>query len=113
MQRDLEGRPRDPAVHELADRRVLSANELLGRRVVDAEGEEIGAIADLYLDVSREPRLYVLVDAGGFLGIGAKPVLVSLLQARLVDGTLRLTISREEVERAPEFDEATGAFRAR
>ncbi len=110
MQRDVEQKARDPAVQEIGDRHVLSATELLGRRVVDVDGDEIGAISDLYLDITHDPALYVLVEAGGFLGVGAKPVLVSLSEARLVDGTLRLTIRREEVERAPEFDEATGTF---
>ncbi len=46
--------------------------DMRGLDVYDIQDEQIGSVVDLYLD--REVRLasYLVVSAGGFLGIGKK-----------------------------------------
>ena len=50
--------------------------DMRGLDVYDNRDEQIGSVADLYID--REVRLasYLVVSAGGFLGVGEKTFLV-------------------------------------
>lgn len=95
----------DPAIRTVEGRRVLSVNELLGRTVLASDGSEMGTIGELYVDADAEPTLHAVVDVGGLLGVGARPVLVSLAGAVMTGSQIELPISPSELERAPEFDE--------
>ncbi|MFD2032266.1 PRC-barrel domain-containing protein [Ancylobacter dichloromethanicus] len=51
-------------------------SDLTGTEVVTSNDEELGSISDLV--VERDGRIVAaVIDVGGFLGIGAKPVAVS------------------------------------
>ncbi len=52
------------------------ATGVLGRMVRDADGKEIGRIVDVVVAPSGEPRA-IVVDADGFLGVGARRVAVA------------------------------------
>jgi sporulation protein YlmC with PRC-barrel domain len=49
---------------------------LLGHAVVDAEGAELGRIVDLLVDNQGQVRA-VVVDVGGFMGVGNRKVAVA------------------------------------
>lgn len=55
------------------DRSTLSAEQLLGANVYGARNQEIGEIGDVLITQHNTVKAYV-VDVGGFLGIGEKPV---------------------------------------
>ena len=78
--------------------------------VYDVAGEQIGSVADLYVD--RETRLasYLDVSAGGFLGVGKKHFLVPVEEVSRDVGEERVTIMvpKEKVLNSPEFDPAVG-----
>ena len=78
--------------------------------VYDVAGEQIGSVADLYVD--RETRLasYLDVSAGGFLGVGKKTFLVPVEEVSRDVGEERVTIQvpKEKVLNAPEFDPDLG-----
>jgi sporulation protein YlmC with PRC-barrel domain len=54
----------------------LSAENLIGRTVYGAKNESIGEIGDVLLTSGNQVEAFVL-DVGGFLGMGEKPVAVS------------------------------------
>jgi len=78
--------------------------------VYDVAGEQIGSVEDLYVD--RETRLpsYLVVSAGGFLGVGKKHFLVPVEEVSRDVGEERVTITvpKEKVLNSPEFDQDIG-----
>ena len=78
--------------------------------VYDVAGEQIGSVEDLYVD--RETRLpsYLVVSAGGFLGVGKKTFLVPVEEVSRNVGEERVTIQvpKEKVLNSPEFDPGVG-----
>ena len=81
-------------------------SDLMGTEVVTANDEKLGSISDVI--VEREGEIIaVVIDVGGFLGIGAKPVAVSFdsLTATPTDNGEKVVVSmtKEELNAAPEF----------
>ena len=78
--------------------------------VYDVAGEQIGSVADLYVD--RETRLpsYLDVSPGGFLGVGKKHFLVPVEEVSRDVGEERVTVTvrKEKVLNSPEFDQDVG-----
>ena len=64
-----------------------------GLDVYDIQDEQIGSVADLYVD--REVRLasYLVVSAGGFLGIGKKHFLIPVEEVSRDVGEERVRIT--------------------
>ena len=78
--------------------------------VYDVADEQIGSVADLYVDrEARRPR-YLVVSAGGLLGVGKKTFLVPVEEVSRDVGEERVTIMvpKEKVLNSPEFDPAVG-----
>lgn len=82
------------------------ASDLIGSDVVTASDEKLGSISDAVVD-SDGNVLAAVIDVGGFLGIGAKPVAVSFdsLTATPTDDGEKIVVSltKEELNAAPEF----------
>ena len=86
-----------------------TANEFIGKTVYTTANENVGEINDLIF--GNDGKIVgVVIGVGGFLGIGAKDVLVSLDSIRMTkaDGsdTVQLVVdaSKEALENAPSFD---------
>jgi sporulation protein YlmC with PRC-barrel domain len=78
--------------------------------VYDVTDEQIGSVADLYVDrEARQPR-YLIVSAGGFLGIGKKHFLIPVEEVSRDVGEERVTVTqpRDKVLNSPEFDPDAG-----
>jgi hypothetical protein len=79
---------------------------LLGKKVRDAAGEDMGMVVDVLVDGDGQPRAAV-IDFGGFLGVGSRKIAVDwrLLQLKQVDSTasVLLGLTRAEVQAAPEY----------
>jgi len=91
-----------------ADLPLLEENwqDVRGLDVYDVTDEQIGRVEDLYIDrEARQPR-FLVVSAGGLLGVGKKHVLLPVEEVRRDVGEERVTLSvhREKVLNAPEFD---------
>ncbi len=74
--------------------------------VYDAADEQIGSVADLYVDrEARRPR-YLVVSAGGLLGVGKKHFLVPVEEVSRDVGEERVTVTvpKDKVLNSPEFD---------
>jgi sporulation protein YlmC with PRC-barrel domain len=80
--------------------------DMRGLDVYDNRDEQIGSVQDIYLD--REVRLarYLVVSAGGFLGVGKKTFLVPVEEVSRDVGEERVTITvpKDKVLNSPEFD---------
>lgn len=77
---------------------------------VDASWNDIGTINDLVISDTGDIKA-VIVDIGGFLGMGAKSVAVSMDQLRMIrdgdsqnDYFIVFTSNRAALESAPEFE---------
>ena len=84
--------------------------DMRGLAVYDNQDEQIGSVEDLYID--REARLasYLVVSAGGFLGLGKKHFLIPVEEVSRDVGEerVRITVQREKVLNSPEFDPDVG-----
>jgi sporulation protein YlmC with PRC-barrel domain len=63
----------------LGDSDFVPANpedDLRGKDVYDPEGQRIGSVKDLYIDPQEREMRFLQVNAGAFLGMGEKPLLV-------------------------------------
>lgn len=76
-------------------------NNLIGSTAVDADGERIGKIGQVYVDnVSGQPE-WVTVRTGLF---GMRESFAPLYGARADNGELRLTVTKQQVKDAPSID---------
>ena len=84
--------------------------DLRGLDVYDVTDEQIGSVADLYVDREVHLPSYLVVSAGGFLGVGKKHFLIPVEESRRDVGEDRVTVTvpREKVLNAPEFDPDLG-----
>jgi sporulation protein YlmC with PRC-barrel domain len=74
--------------------------------VYDVTDEQIGSVQDLYVDrEARRPR-YLVVSAGGLLGVGKKQFLIPVEEVSRDVGEERVTVTvpRDKVLNSPEFD---------
>ncbi len=80
-------------------------SQLMGINVYSADGNRVGSIADIVGDIKGQV-VYVILSVGGFLGIGDK--LIPLPWETLAPGekpsTLNVQLSKEDLEKAPNFD---------
>lgn len=81
-----------------------SAEDVRGRKVLDSAGSEIGSVEDLMIDGQERKVRFLLVAAGGFLGIGEKMFLVPVdALADVSDDEVRIAAERERVTGGPEY----------
>jgi hypothetical protein len=93
------------------DEAQLTAEELIGTNVYGTNDEHIGAIGDLALNEDGSIDA-IIIDFGGFLGIGTKPVAVAYEDLDFLadpnnNRSLVLPITREQMEAAPAFNKDT------
>ncbi|MDZ5699135.1 PRC-barrel domain-containing protein [Chelativorans sp. M5D2P16] len=89
----------------------IRAENLTGANVYGANEEDIGEVGDVILTPDGEIDA-VIIDVGGFLGIGQKEVAVGLDNISFMtdeNGDLYLytQYTQEELEAQPEYDEAS------
>ena len=87
---------------------VLSASTLKGDNVVNHQGDDLGKIEEIMIDVDHGRVAYAVLSFGGFLGMGDKLFAIPW-QAFTVDTAqkrLVLSATREVLEKAPGFDKA-------
>jgi sporulation protein YlmC with PRC-barrel domain len=76
---------------------------LLDKSIRTQTGEDVGEIEDVIF--SRQGRIsHLLVDVGGFLGIGEKTVALNMGQIRLYPDYAVFQGTREDLENMPEVD---------
>jgi sporulation protein YlmC with PRC-barrel domain len=85
---------------------VLKASSLLGKKVQDIDGKNLGDIKDLVIDPVDGSISYAVLDFGGFLGIGDKYFAVpwEALQLSKDQKAIVLDVSKKDLKQAPGFD---------
>ena len=86
----------------------MLASTLLGTPVYNGENQSLGEINDVLLDADGQLKT-VVIGVGGFLGIAERDVAVpwealGVSRDENQDLMLRLDVSREQLENAPEFE---------
>lgn len=71
----------DHTTHPRLDAAEMTEANLVGATIYGFDDEKIGSISHLHATGATQQ---VVVDVGGFLGIGAKPVLVSISEIDLM-----------------------------
>ena len=93
----------------LQDAVLLRSKTLFEYRVKSPQGEDLGKIEEVMIDMELGRVAYAVLSFGGLWGLGSKwvPVpwdAVALLPAEKV---LLLKIEKEKIEKAPNFEAAT------
>jgi sporulation protein YlmC with PRC-barrel domain len=85
---------------------VLSASTLTGDKVVNRDGDDLGDVEDLMIDLTRGRIAYAVLSFGGFLGLGEKLFAVpwEAMGLDLEEERLILNVEEETLEDAPGFD---------
>lgn len=85
---------------------IMAADTLQGDRVVNIEGEELGNIRHIMIDVVNGRVAYAVLSVGGILGIGNKLFAVpwSSLALNAIEKCFVLDFDKDYLERAPGFD---------
>ena len=91
----------------------MKAEELVGTTVYGANDENIGEIGDIVLTQDGKVDA-VIIDVGGFLGVGEKPVAVGFDNLAFMadkDGKkyLYTNFSKEQLDKQPAYDDKTFA----
>ena len=80
-------------------RRMVGADDLLGLSVVSADGDELGDLRDLMIDIPSGEIVYAIVALGESSGLLDHLVAVPWSEFRLLeDGELGINLSRTCVE---------------
>ncbi len=88
--------------------RPYDATEIIGTRVMDPQGEEVGKIDDLVFDA--EGRIsFAIIGFGGFLGIGQSLVAVPVNSLTNAEEPKHFVLdaTREKIQSAPLFSKKT------
>ena len=85
---------------------ALSASTMVGDKVRNLEGEDLGKIEEIMIDVEHGRVAYAVLSFGGFLGIGNKLFAVpwSALTLDAENKAFVLEMDKEMLEEAPGFD---------
>ena len=83
------------------------AEAILGRRVTDSDGKDVGRLVDVLVDENGQPQAAV-IDFGGFMGVGNRKIAVhwSTLHFNPADlkHIITLDMTPDQLKAAPEFN---------
>ncbi len=85
---------------------VMSADSLIGDRVVNTRGEDLGKIEELMIDMESGRVNYAVLSFGGFMGIGDKLFAVPFKMLHLDPDHKHfiLDLDKEKLRNAPGFN---------
>lgn len=95
--------------HTMIEGEDRTAERLMGASVYDAEGENVGSVDDIVLDDDNAIS-GLLVDVGGFLGIGAHTVNLPADEVRIGwddqngDVRVQVAMTADQLEEMPEHE---------
>lgn len=83
----------------------MSPDQIVGKAVVSAEGEEIGEVQEVVQDPASGDK-FAVVDVGGFLGVGQKSVVIALNELQTSssgEDRLESDLTRETLQTKSEY----------
>ncbi|WDT89713.1 PRC-barrel domain-containing protein [Streptomyces sp. SCSIO-PteL053] len=97
-----------PALTKLSDSpQVIAspAEDILGRKVTDRSGAEIGKVGDLVIDENEKRVRFLILEHGGFLGIGEKETYVPVdAVSEVTEDRVHIDRTGDDVAQAPGYD---------
>ena len=83
------------------------AEDVRSYKVTDAAGADLGHVDDLMIDDRQKKVRFIVVAAGGFIGIGEKKFWIPVdAVTSISDGTVHVDTTVEHVRSAPVYDPA-------
>ena len=85
---------------------AMRASKLIGKEVRNAQGQKLGKIEDVVVDVNNDEIYYAVLSFGGFMGMGDKLFAypVRVFQQGQANGTLVLDVDKQKLKDAPGFE---------
>ncbi len=85
---------------------LMGADTLLGNAVFNNQGEDLGDVKEIMIDVQYGRVSYAVLSFGGFLGLGEKLFAVpwEALKLDTVNKRFTLDVAKERLADAPGFD---------
>ena len=83
----------------------MSPDQIVGKTVVSAEGEEIGEVQEIVQDPATSEK-FAVVDVGGFLGVGQKSVAIAFDELQVSQSgqdQLESDLTRQTLETETEY----------
>jgi sporulation protein YlmC with PRC-barrel domain len=101
--------PTPGASPSLQDVVLLRSKTLFDYRVKSQQGEDLGKIEEVMIDMELGRVAYAVLSFGGFLGLGNKwvPVPWDAVALQPDEKVLLLKIEKEKIQKAPNFEPAT------
>jgi sporulation protein YlmC with PRC-barrel domain len=86
--------------------RLMSTGSLSGNKVLNPNGDMLGDVKDIMLDMHSGRVSYAVISSGGFLSIGEKLFAIpwDALKLDTVNKCFLLDVAKERLEAAPGFD---------
>lgn len=81
---------------------AMGKEQIVGKELYGAENKRIGKIQDVVQTEQGDVDAVVL-DVGGFLGIGAKQIAVPVYEVQTEGDRLVTDLTQKEVEKLPEY----------
>lgn len=89
---------------------TMLPEDIAGRDIVDITGANVGSIADVVVDSQGSPTL-LMVDVGGFLGLGTRTVALDPATITLEqEGDLLTSLTRDQIELLPAYEQGSGGW---
>ena len=89
---------------------TFRASKLMGMNVKNMQGEKLGTIDDIVIDMQKGHTSYVALGVGGVLGIGEKLFAVPFHEIQFKhdrdENYFVLNVSKEQLKDAPGFDKS-------
>ncbi len=89
----------------------MSAQDLIGTRVIGPNNDDVGEVGDVILTADGKVDA-IIVDVGGFLGLGEKPVAIALDNLKFMkdqNGKLSVNVNftEDQLKNQPQYDKNT------
>lgn len=93
-------------MNAISSSHVLSSSTISGDKVVNRQGEDLGDIKDLMIDVDSGRVAYAVLEFGGVFGLGSKLFAVPLSVMEIDTDNHRFIFEKDKelLKQAPGFD---------
>jgi sporulation protein YlmC with PRC-barrel domain len=94
------------SMYKTLEANAIQATSIIGSRVRNQDGENVGKIEDFVMDMETGRIAYAVLSFGGFLGMGDKLFAVPFqsMQFDVEDEEFVLDVNIERLKNAPGFD---------
>lgn len=85
---------------------IFSFKDFENKSIMDRNGDKIGEVHDILLNLQTGEIAYILLSSGGFLGMGEKyyPLPYEALSYHSEEGIYKVNISKDKLGKAPSVE---------